>query len=173
MSTTKTSKLSIMEQSLKSKTSGELRVIKTARSLEDINVAIEDGFHTVVKKVEPNLAKIKSKYAVVKNKSTGKIEVLGDMRSAGSKLMNKEYELVIDWTDYYPYSFESPFAAYMVPKDIEIGEHVILEDLIEDFVGSEWNGRHFYRLDSCEAVWNGKDFDILYDEGKDISIIMG
>lgn len=162
-----------MEQSSKYKRGGELRFIKTARSLEDINEAVENGYHAVIKKVEPDLEKIKAKYAIVKNKSTGKIEVLGDLRSAACKLMDKEYELIIDWTDYYPYTFESPFAAYIVPQDIEIGEHVILEDLIEDFVGSEWNERHFYRLESCEAVWDGDNFDILYDEGKDISIIMG
>ena len=71
--------------------------------------------------------------------------------------------MVLDFTFYYPYSFPSPFAAYLIPRDIKIGEKVFLEDLIEDYIGASWNQGDTYRLESCEAVWNGKDFDIQYD----------
>ena len=52
---------------------------------------------------------------------------------------------------YYPYQFPSPFAAYLVPPDINIEEMVILEDI----VGAH-HKMHTYRLASAEAMWNGE-----------------
>ena len=45
-----------------------------------------------------------------------------------------------------------PFAAYLIPRDLKAGERVFVEDLIEDFVGGEWNQGDVLRLDSCEAI---------------------
>ena len=70
--------------------------------------------------------------------------------------------LTIKWTRYYPYHFPSTFAAYLIPADIEIGERVLLEDLIEDRIGQTWNQGDTYRLDSCEAVWDGSDLKLKY-----------
>jgi hypothetical protein len=74
-----------------------------------------------------------------------------------------EYETVIGWTDYYPYNFESPFAAYLIPTDIQIGEKVMLEDLIEDVVGARWNQGDTFRMPSCAAIWTGQDFTLVYE----------
>jgi hypothetical protein len=52
---------------------------------------------------------------------------------------------------------------YLIPPDIDLGERVFLEDLIEDFVGAVWNQGNAYRLKSCEAIWNGKAFEIDYN----------
>jgi len=70
----------------------------------------------------------------------------------------------IDFTFYYPHHFPSPFAAYLIPRDIQPGETVWIEDLIEDIVKSIWNQGDAFRLESCEAVWNGVDFDIQFEE---------
>jgi hypothetical protein len=152
-----------------------LRVIKTARDKDRINEAVKNGFRPLIKKVKPS-SKIRSKYAVVQNTNTGEIEVIGDYRSklySDNLVPNRlsrifpeikiDYEIVIDWTFYYPNNFKSPFAAYLIPKDIQIGERVLLEDLIEDYVGGRWNQGDTYRLGSCEAIWNGKDLEIQYD----------
>ena len=89
--------------------------------------------------------------------------------------MDKEslFERVIDWTYYYPYTFNSPFAAYLIPKDIKTGERVFIEDLIEDYIGASWNQGNTYRLDSCEAIWNGTDLEIQYDPKANNSIFIG
>jgi hypothetical protein len=58
--------------------------------------------------------------------------------------------------------FLSPFAAYLLPPDIVVGEIVILEDLIEDIVGAR-HKMHTYRLASAEAMWNGERFVISHD----------
>lgn len=148
-----------------------LRIIKTGRTLESINTAVKKGYKPLLKKLKPDPF-INSKYALVKNKTTGKIEKIGDFRFVlGCR--KDEYEILIDFTFYYPYHFPNPFAAYLLPKDIIVGETVFLEDLIEDYVGMTWNQGDVYRLDSCEAIWNGTDFEIQYDFRKDVQEIIG
>lgn len=150
----------------------QLRVIKTARDKESINKAAQNGYWPLVKKVEPS-EKIRSKYSVVQNKKTGEIETIGDYRMIIRNDENNEYETVIDWTYYYPYNFRSPFAAYLVPKDIKKGERVFIEDLIEDYIGASWNQGDTYRLGSCEAIWNGVEFEIQYDSATNRTKFIG
>lgn len=163
-----------------------MRIIKTARDIESINEAIRNGYRPIIKKVIPS-KKIHSKYCVIQNKKTGEIRVASDYRSVNLSVHNRngikgkilslftddaeDYEsdevVVIDWTSYYPYNFKSPFAAYLIPKDIVIGERVMVEDLIEDYVGGKWNQGDVFRLESCEAIWNGQDLEIKYDPKND------
>jgi len=150
--------------------SKNLRLIKTARDKESINKASKMGFKPLIKKVMPS-PQIKSKYAVIQNKSTGEIDIISDYRNVIKLSENENFEKVIDWTFYYPYSFKSPFAAYLIPKDIQIGERVFLEDLIEDYVGTSWNQGDTYRLESCEAIWNGSDLDILNEDIEQILFV--
>lgn len=137
----------------------DLIIIKTARNKESINEAAKAGYKLIIKKVEPS-SQIRSKYSVVQNINTGEIEVLGDLRVRLDYDNDPNFETIIDWTLYYPYNFESPFAAYLIPPDLEKGEIVLVEDLIEDIVGSVWNQGDAYRLESCEAIWNGEDLII-------------
>ncbi len=146
----------------------ELRVIKTARDKDSINVAAKSGFKPLIKKVEPS-EEISSKYSVAQNKKTGEIVTIGDFRNN----IDSDFEIVIDWTYYYPYSFKSPFAAYLIPNDIIIGERVFLEDLIEDYIGASWNQGDTYRLEGCEAIWNGTDLEIQYNPAINRSEFMG
>ncbi|MBK9248798.1 MAG: hypothetical protein IPM69_11940 [Ignavibacteria bacterium] len=135
-----------------------LRIIKTARDEESINQGAQDGYKPLVKKVEP-ADEIRSKYSVLQNPITGEIRTIGDFRA---KSWNKDdgFVTVIGFTFYYPYHFPSPFAAYLVPKDIMLAERVILEDLIEDIVAEKSNQGNVSRLKSCEAVRNGRDFEL-------------
>ncbi len=137
----------------------DLIIIKTARNKESINEAAKAGYKLIIKKVEPS-SQIRSKYSVVQNINTGEIEVLGDLRIRLDYDNDPNFETIIDWTLYYPYKFESPFAAYLIPPDLEIGETVLVEDLIEDIVGSAWNQGDAYRLESCEAIRHGEDLII-------------
>lgn len=153
------------------KNSHGLRVIKTARDMNSINNAAKSGLKPLIKKVEPS-DKIRSKYSVVQNKKTGEIKIVGDFRGRYYSNDN-DYETVIDWTFYYPHSFKSPFAAYLIPKDIKTGERVFVEDLIEDYIGASWNQGDTYRLESCEAIWNGTDLEIQYDPETNRSDFIG
>ncbi len=107
-------------------------------------------------------------YILMRNKKTGKIRKIEDERELWDL---KNHEEVIGETYYYPYNFKSPFAAYLVPSSIKKGERVILEDLIEDYVGKSWQGNS-YRLLSAEAVWNGKKFEIDYSDS-DANVTFG
>jgi hypothetical protein len=138
-------------------TNNKLVVIKTARNIETINKAVKKGFWPLVKKVEPS-GEIKSKFCVIQNKSTGEIIVASDFRV----FPQHGWEQIIDFTNYYPYNFENPYAAYLIPKGLEIGQRVYIEDLIEDFISAKWNQGDVYRLEACEAIWNGKDLEIQY-----------
>jgi len=146
-----------------------LRAIKTARDKDSINQAAKTGYFPLVKVLDPSEL-IRSKFAILQNIKTGEILAPNDFRCGSG---GKGYTKVIDFTPYYPYSFPSPYAAYLIPKDITVGEHVFLEDLIEDLVASTSNQGDKYRLCCCEAIWNGETFDIQYDPKTDTRHFIG
>jgi hypothetical protein len=146
-----------------------LRIIKTARSERKINEAARKGYKPLIKKV-PQSPEIQSKFAIWQNQKTGEIELAVDYRAEYS--FKDDMVKVIDWTFYYPKPFKTPFAAYLIPSDIAVGERVFLEDLIEDIVGQSWNQGDTYRLESAEAIWTGNDFEIQATK-KDARYLIG
>ncbi len=142
-----------------------LRLIKTARTEAAINEAVLNGFKVIVKPVVSS-PEIKSKFAIIRNKATGLITVINDYRAKGYSILPNEHsetETLINFTYYYPHHFESPFAAYLIPPDIEVGETVCIEDLIEDIVGGSWNQGDSFRLNSSKAVWDGECVVIVHN----------
>jgi hypothetical protein len=115
-----------------------------------------------VKTVEPS-PKIASWISVYQHGETGEIQVISDHRFR----LHKPWNAVVEHFEYYSGRKEHPVAAYLLPSDLVVGERVFLVDLIEDRVGVFGNQGHNYRLESAYAIWNGKDFDIQWDESKD------
>lgn len=144
-----------------SKNPQNLRVIRTARSLDDINSAVKEGYYPLILRVT-NSHSIKEEFTVLQHKTTGAIEVFHDGHDLVWFEDSESYETIIDWSTHYQYSFPCPYAAYLIPKGLGIGERVFLEDLIEDYIGTVFNS-NIYRLASCEAIWDGETFDVLYD----------
>jgi len=148
----------------------ELRIIKTARSIEDANNAADMGFIPLVKKLKP-LKKLFNTVGVFRNKKTNRLEeaegyVVFHRGGMISYEDESEWELVVPFYKYYPYKFDNDYAAYLIPHDIKKGEKVVLEDLIEDYYGgSFWS--HHIRVESLQAIWTGDDFSILYDPETD------
>jgi len=136
-----------------------MRLIKTARTLDEINLAVEYGYEALMMKVVPS-EKIKVMYSLEQDLETGEIYLLQDSWEIYAHRENTKR--LIDKMYYYPYQFPSPFAAYLIPSDLKVGERVILDDLIEDIVGAS-HKMHTYRLDSAEAIWDGKRFEIDHD----------
>ncbi|WP_373033812.1 hypothetical protein [Sulfurovum sp.] len=145
-----------------------MKTIRTARTEAEINEAVEKGYKPLIQKVIPS-DKIKVMYALERDLKTGKVTVLHDSWEIYAH--HEDAERVIDKVYYYPYHFQSPFAAYLVPPDIEVGERVIIDDLIEDIVGAR-HKMHTYRLEKAEAVWNGEKF-IVDHNSYNISVTMG
>lgn len=145
--------------------SGRLRTIETARNLDEINRAVENGFFPLVKHLKPS-DELRSTYCVFRHRRTNKVEVAD--AEEGYRQYNEHYqyhpdewEMVIGYARHYPYDFPSPFAAYLIPPDLAIGERVIIADLIEDYYGGQFWGRHI-RLESLEAIWDGRDLIVQY-----------
>jgi len=106
---------------------------------------------------------------VGQNKKTGEIQEIGDLRYGSCE---SDWETVVDFTWFYPHNWERPYAAYLLPKDLEVGERVWIEDLIEDLVGGKWNQGDEWRLNGCEAVWDGTNLVADYSE-ENIDRILG
>lgn len=145
-----------------------LRVIKTARRKKAINLAARDGFRPLVKPVIPS-RQIRSMMAIYQHQETGEIQLWYDLRYSPSD----EWVLAVPHFHYYPYRFAYPFAAYLVPPDLGIGERVWLEDVIEDIVAAWGNQGCRPRLKHCEATWDGKEFIIHFDPEKDAEVWIG
>jgi hypothetical protein len=145
----------------------DLLVIQTARSKEAINHAAKEGFRPLVKPVIPS-KDIHSMVMVYQDEVTGEIETCGDLR--GRPQGKKE---VIPPTFYYPYHFECPYAAYLLPPELAVGTKVWLDDVIEDIVAVYGNQGYHPRLKWSEATWNGADFDIHFDPEKDAPRLIG
>ena len=68
----------------------------------------------------------KVKYKKLQHRKTGEIITIGDFREGHGW----EWKTLVDWTYRNPSKFFSPFAAYIVPKDLKSGERVIINDVI-------------------------------------------
>jgi hypothetical protein len=145
-----------------------LRVIATARTVSSINAAAREGFRPLVKAVNPS-PDIHNMVAVYQHRETGEIKLSGDFRFR----MGEEYERVLPFKTYYPYSFPQPFAAYLVPPDLAEGERVWLQDVIEDIVAVFGNQGWRPRLECCEAVWVNGEFQIQFNPQKDATRLIG
>ena len=146
-----------------------LRHIKTARGIDAINEAVDQGYTPLKYKVKtPKRMHITE--ALMKNSKTGKVKTMPYHLYEKLWGPSAGYDTV-EIVSYDPYNFP-PYAAYLLPNDLKKGETVILEDLIEDIVGASHNGHVLSRQDSAEAVWNGKKFIIDMDSF-DRSIMMG
>ena len=135
-----------------------LRVIRTIRGETAITAAKEMGLTLNELRAEVS-DEFKIKYKKVKDKLTGKIITLGDFRE-DHYFRKSRYKTLVNWTSRNPSKFFSPFAAYIVPKDLKSGERVLINDIITNHVSGRWNQGDVYRLSKSEATWNGKRFVI-------------
>ena len=145
-----------------------LRRIKTLRTKEEIETAVEDGHKVLKQKVEPS-KDIRVTDLHIKDKQTGEIII----KPYNYHALPHDYDRyeIVEKRTFYPYKFPSKEAAYFLPDTLKVGERVILEDLIEDIVG-ESHAWGTYRLDSAEAIWNGEKFKVDC-RSYDVRITMG
>ena len=135
-----------------------LRLIRTIRGETAITTAKEMGLKLIELRAEVS-DEFNIKYKKVKDKLTGKIVTLGDFRE-DHYFRKSRYKTIVDWTSRNPSKFFSPFAAYIVPKDLKSGERVLINDVITNHVSGRWNQGDVYRLSKSEAIWTDRYFDI-------------
>lgn len=114
--------------------------------------------------------RIHQNYSVFQHVKTGKIYVSNDLRDVKPA---PEWKQVLPWRRYHPHFWPSPIAAYLLPPDLEVGDTVWLEDVIEDVEAHYSNQGNIYRLNCCLAVWNGEVFDLLFDKDTDRTVAIG
>ena len=132
-----------------------LRVIRTIRGEKAINAAKDMGLKLIELRAEVS-DQFKVKYKKLKHRKTGEIITIGDFREDGGW----EWKTLVDWTYRNPSKFFSPFAAYIVPKDLKSGERVLINDVITNHASGRWNQGDVYRLSKSEAIWSDRYFDI-------------
>ena len=147
--------LKIVEDEASDKKSDNLRVIKTIRGETAIKAAKAKGLKLLELKAEVS-DEFKVKYKKLQHRKTGEIITIGDFRADGGS----EWRTLVNWSHNNPSKFFSPFAAYIVPKDLKSGERVLINDVITNHVSGRWNQGDVYRLSKSEATWTGEDFYI-------------
>ena len=152
----------VFGQKSKDKIVNGLRVIETVNSEKALKKATKKGFLTLVREIEHPKA-IYSKFAIaIADDGLIRVSVVPYEDDSGKGKLN----LLKNWTYKHPYSAKHCFGAYLIPKDIEVGERVFIEKLIEDYVDSFFyanlGNTIGYRLESCEAIWNGSDLEIQH-----------
>ena len=135
-----------------------LGVIRTIRGETAINAAKEMGLKLIELRAEVS-DEFKVKYKKLKHRKTGEIITIGDFRE-DNLYSNLGYKTLVDWTSKNPSKFFSPYAAYVIPKDLKKGECVLINDVITNHVSGRWNQGDVYRLSKSEAIWTGKYFYI-------------
>ena len=161
-------------------------IIKTARTLEDINRAANMGYWPDVRLVEYKdqestmdfVARmlhnkvidgpIQSKLTVGQDPQTGRIELAGDFRLRFGKGPMKE---VIPFTYYYPDYQCVPVAAYLIPLDLPNGSEVLVEDPIEDLIGRTWNQGDVWRAENIKGFVRDRVVQIDYRSLKRSEIV--
>lgn len=132
-----------------------LRVIRTIRGETAIKAAKDMGLKLLELRAEVS-DEFKVKYKKLQHRKTGEIITIGDFREGNGS----EWKTLVNWTSENPSKFFSPFAAYIVPKDLKSGERVLINDVITNHVSGRWNQGDVYRLSKSEAIWTGRYFDI-------------
>jgi len=121
-------------------------VIKTVRTIGDINRAAAMGYNLDIRRVFYETQKLHSILSIGQDPQTGRIETSGDLRysfrtsNTGVKGKSK-YKEIFPFFFYYPYFQQTPIAAYLIPKGISDGAEVLIEDPIEDFIGTTHHGQ--------------------------------
>lgn len=150
--------LKIVEDEDSDKKSDNLRVIKTIRGETAIKAAKAKGLKLLELKAEVS-DEFKEKYKKLQHRKTGEIITIVDFRE-DNFYSNLVYKTLVDWTSKNPSKFFSPYAAYIIPKDLKKGECVLINDVITNHVSGRWNQGDVYRLSKSEARWTGEDFYI-------------
>jgi len=135
-----------------------LRVISTIRGETAINAAKEMGLKLIELRAEVS-DEFKVKYKKLQHRKTGEIITIGDFRE-DNFYSNLGYKTLVDWTSKNPSKFFSPYAAYVIPRDLKKGECVLINDVITNHVSGRWNQGDVYRLSKSEAIWTGRYFNI-------------
>lgn len=144
----------------KERTEPQRRTLRTARTLDEMNFAVANGFKLVFRRTASGEG-VHLQLAVFRHVETGQILMTDDARfRPGSWDGSNAYESVLDYFQYQPPGPALPVAAYVIPPDLPAGEEVFLEDAIEDLI-CQMPQDTAERMSGWWAVWDGEDLKFL------------
>ena len=140
-------------------------VIKTVRTIDDINRAAAMGYSLDIKRVFYETQKLHSIMSIGQDLQSGRIETSGDLRysfrTSNTGVRGKsKYKEIFPFFSYYPYFQPTPIAAYLIPKGTPDVTEVIIEDPIEDFVGTTHHGK----FRAKNVIGHIKDLKVVINE---------
>lgn len=140
-------------------------VIKTVRSIEDINRASSMGYAVDIRQVFYETEQLHSIMSIGQDPQSGRIETSGDLRysfrTSNTSVRGKSrYKEILPFFSHYPYFQPIPIAAYVIPKFISDGTAVLIEDPIEDFVGTTHHGK----FRAMDVIGHIEDMKVVIDE---------
>jgi hypothetical protein len=150
-------------------------VVRTARTLEDMNFAAANGFRLLFFQAGSG-KDLRDIMGVYRDRITGKLHLCNDQRIAGfinwnnskdnpTRQVHAHEEFVLPMFSFCPQGPASPIAAYLLPPGLPDNTEVFVEDIIEDLVKDYPQGSRF-RTEYWFAIWTGQDlvFEPLADE---------
>lgn len=151
----------------------DLPIVQTARSLAIMEDAQARGYKLVFKNTGEESSFGAEKYVLYQHIHTGKLWWSGDYRNESphevfGQAGGSKWHLIKDWFHVRP-DRPFPLAAYIVPKDLQPGTRVYLEDVVEDVLETYWNQGNAERILSSGATWDGVNF--IVDETTDWDIV--
>lgn len=136
-------------------------VVKTARTGEEMNFAVANGYKLLFRKVE-SYESVKLKFAAYQDKESGYLAFSNDARMPPGYEYGQEptHTPVFDYFLYSPPSPDWPIAAYVIPPDLEVGTEVFVEDAIEHLICAMPQNTS-ERMSGWWATWDGEDLTFL------------
>ncbi|CAM4146217.1 hypothetical protein [Vibrio neonatus] len=129
----------------------DLLVINTARDIESINRAVKQGYKAIIKSTTYSEC-FGQRVHIKQDENTGEYIIRGyDLRSPEAYML--------PWSTLQANLNSSPFAAYLIPRDLPKNTKVFIPDLIEHTVADKWQGNK-YRKTSSEGIWDGEEIII-------------
>lgn len=145
----------------KARVEPERLVIRTARTLEDMNFAAANGYKLLVRRAGSGEG-VRLQLAVYQDSETGCIASSDDVRWPPGSFQEgaNTFKPVLGYFKYKPAGPSYPVAAYVVPPDLPIGTEVFVEDAIEDLICEMPQGTA-ERMSGWWAIWEGEDLRFL------------
>ena len=146
-----------------------LSVVKTVRNLNELTSQISKSNHIIFQRVTRNPSFETERMLLRSYADLTIVDVPSrsfHRRDGWHEYSEEEWELVYFFKSYSGNNSDEGWAAYLVPKDAEVGERFYIEEVIEDIVAEIFWGTAIPANDG-EAFWNGKGLDLdttVYDE---------
>lgn len=149
-------------------------IVKTARTASQIN-SNHDGYHVLIRPVYID-EHIRYKVKLTDSeKGYSGYDYRTYMRYDPDGFFNSQSGIPKDPTNWwFPLKSTFPFAAYLIPEDVKIGQKVYVPDIIQNFIKSSWNQGDVFRLESGYGIWTGHDIQFDFPtQTKEATSIIG